>query len=247
LSNDGKSGPPETLSRLAVLGFHKIGAPPPGCSCTWFYISEAIFERFLHLLQKNRWHVIDGETFLSGLENPVSLPKRTVLLTFDDGYLSMRHIALPILRSFGFPSVLFVPTDFIGSTNDFDAGLEPQEPMCGWNDLEELQCGKVSIQSHGVAYRRFSTLDDMQLRREMEHSKKLIEARLGNTVNMFSFPYGDDGREPRVTASMLRETGYSAAFLYGGGLNATPVHDRFAFKRLAMGPDTDLAALVEAV
>jgi peptidoglycan/xylan/chitin deacetylase (PgdA/CDA1 family) len=90
--------------------------------------------------------------------------------------------------------------------------------MCGWNDLEELQCGKVSIQSHGVAHRRFSTLDDIELRREMEGSKKLIEGRLGNSVKMFSFPYGDNGREPRVTASMLRAIGYSAAFLYGGGL-----------------------------
>jgi hypothetical protein len=81
----------------------------------------------------------------------------------------------------------------------------------------------------------------------MEHSKKLIEGRLGRSVKMFSFPYGDNGREPRVTASMLRETGYCAAFLYGGGLSVIPGHDRFAFHRLAMGPDTDLAALVETI
>ena len=247
MSNDGRAGTPETLRRLAVLGFHKIGAPPPGCSSTWFYISETIFERFLHLLQKNRWHVIDVETFLNGLELPASLPKLAALLTFDDGYRSMRHIALPILSSFGFPSVLFVPTNYIGSTNYFDAGLEPEEPICAWNDLEELQRGKVSVQSHGVAHRRFSMIDDTQRRHEMEHSKKLIEDRLGHAVKMFSFPYGDNGREPRVAASMLREAGYSAAFLYGGGLNVMPCRDRFAFQRVAMGPDTDLAALVEAV
>jgi peptidoglycan/xylan/chitin deacetylase (PgdA/CDA1 family) len=50
-------------------------------------------------------------TFLRGLEFPYSLPEQAVLLTFDDGYRSMRHIALPLLRSFVFPSVLFVPVN----------------------------------------------------------------------------------------------------------------------------------------
>jgi peptidoglycan/xylan/chitin deacetylase (PgdA/CDA1 family) len=199
------------------------------------------------LLQKNSWQVIDAETFLRGLDFPDSLPERAALLTFDDGYRSMRHIALPLLRSFGFPSVLFVPVSYIGSTNHFDADVEPEEPICGWDDLEKMQCGKVSIQSHGVAHRRLSMLDDEQLRYELEHSKKLIERGTGHAVKMFSFPYGDNGREPRVTAAVLREAGYSAAFLYGGGPNVIPPRDRFGLQRLAMGPDTDLAALLEAV
>jgi peptidoglycan/xylan/chitin deacetylase (PgdA/CDA1 family) len=155
-------------------------------------------------------------TFLRGLEFPYSLPEQAVLLTFDDGYRSMRHIALPLLRSFVFPSVLFVPVNYIGSTNRFDADVEPEEPICGWDDLEELQCGKVSIQSHGVTHRRLSMLDDAQLRYEIEHSKRAIENRVGHAVKIFSFPYGDNGREPRITTAILREVGYSAAFLYGG-------------------------------
>jgi peptidoglycan/xylan/chitin deacetylase (PgdA/CDA1 family) len=224
------------------LGFHKIGPPPPAHSSTWFYISESIFEGFLRWLQGSSWHVIDAETFLRGLDFPDSLPERAALLTFDDGYRSMRHIALPLLRSFGYPSVLFVPVGYIGSTNGFDADVEPEEPICDWDDLEELQCGKVSIQSHGVTHRRLSTLDDAQLRYEVEHSKLAIENRMGHAVKIFSFPYGDAGREPRITATMLREGGYSAAFLYGGGANVIPPHDRFGLQRLAIGPDTDLAA-----
>jgi peptidoglycan/xylan/chitin deacetylase (PgdA/CDA1 family) len=238
---------PEVSRRLAILGFHKIGTPPPGRSSTWFYISETIFESFLRLLQKNSWQVIDAETFLRGLDFPDCLPERSALLTFDDGYRSMRHSALPVLRSFGFASVLFVAVGYIGSTNLFDVDVEPEEPMCDWDDLEQVQCARVSIGSHGVTHRRLSMLDDTNLRYELEHSKKLIESRIGHAVKMFSFPYGDSGREPRVTAALLREFGYSAAFLYGRGQSALPGHDRFAFQRLAMGPDTDLAALLEAL
>jgi peptidoglycan/xylan/chitin deacetylase (PgdA/CDA1 family) len=244
VSNKDRVGTPEIPRRLAVLGFHKIGPPPPGHSSTWFYIPESIFEGFLRWLQGSSWQVIDAEAFLRGLDFPDSLPERAVLLTFDDGYRSMRHIALPLLRSFGFPSVLFVPVSYVGSTNGFDADVEPEEPICDWGDLEELQCGKVSIQSHGVTHRRLSMLDNVQLRVEVEYSKTTIESRLGRAVKIFSFPYGDNGREARITAAILREVGYSAAFLYGGGPNVMPSNDRFGLQRLAMGPDTDLAALL---
>jgi peptidoglycan/xylan/chitin deacetylase (PgdA/CDA1 family) len=244
VSNEGRAGTPETSRRLAVLGFHKIGSPPPGHWSTWFYISESVFVGFLRWLQGSCWRVIDAETFLRGLDFPDSLPERAVLLTFDDGYRSMRDIALPLLRSFGFPSMLFVPVSYIGSTNRFDADVEPEEPICSWGDLEELQCEKVSVQSHSVTHRRLSMLDDAQLRYEVEHSKTAIESRMGHAVKMFSFPYGDNGREPQVTTAILREAGYSAAFLYGGGPNVIPAHDRFAFQRFAMGEDTDLASLL---
>ena len=211
-----------------------------GHSSTWFYISESVFEGYLRWLQGSNWRVIDAETFLHGLDFPDSLPGRAVLLTFDDGYRSMRYTALPLLRSFGFPSVLFVPVGYIGSTNGFDADVEPEEPICDWDDLEELQCGKVSIQSHGVTHRRLSMLDDAQLRYEIEYSKIAIESRMGHAVNIFPFPYGDNGREARVTRAVLREAGYSAAFLYGGGPNVIPPRDRFGLQRLAVGPDTDL-------
>jgi peptidoglycan/xylan/chitin deacetylase (PgdA/CDA1 family) len=156
-------------------------------------------------------------------------------------------LRFPYLRSFGFPSVLFVPVSYIGSTNSFDADVEPEEPICDWDDLKALQFTNLSIQSHGVTHRRLSTLNDVELRYEIENSKVTIENRLGHAVKLFSFPYGDNGREPRVTAVLLRETGYSAAFLYGGKPNVMPPNDQFAMQRLAMGSDTDLAATLGAV
>jgi hypothetical protein len=133
VTNNDKTAAPETSRRLAVLGFHKIGPPAPGHSGTWFYVSEAVFESFLRWLPANSWQVIDAETFLRGLEFPAGLPERAALLTFDDGYRSMREIALPLLRSFGLPSVLFVPVSYIGCTNHFDADIEPEEPICSWD------------------------------------------------------------------------------------------------------------------
>lgn len=234
----------QNVRRVAILGFHKIGEPPAGESPTWFYISKSIFEGFLRWLKANAWQVIDCETFLRGLEFPEILPERAALITFDDGYRSMRDVALPVLRTHNVPSVLFVPVGYVGTTNQFDAGIEPLEPMCDWQDLQDLICGGVSIQSHGNIHARFSLLDERQLRDEIEQSKSAIESRTVGSVKLFSFPYGDSGRNPQKTSDILRNAGYSAAFIFGGGTITMPPKNRFLLERVAMGPNTDLTTLL---
>ncbi len=239
---------------LAILGFHKIGEPPPDGWETWFFIPEATFAGYLSYLRENDWQVIDLETFLGGLIAPETLPERAALLTFDDGYRSMRTVALPWLLQFGYPAVLFVPTDYIGGRNTFDAA-EPEEALCDWDDLRELEHRHVSIQSHGASHRPFSGLALEEQEEELRRSKATLEAGLGKRVEVFSYPYGDDGMSSypygddgvssqvlRKVRGALKRTNYRAACLYGGGPIRLPADEPYHLARLAMGPDTDLRA-----
>ncbi len=226
--------------RLAVLGFHKIGAPPGGGD-SWFYVPEGTFERQLQWIEDQGWRVIDVGDFLAALAAPDALPVSSVLLTFDDGYRSIREGALPLLRAFGFPAVLFVPSAFVGGWNDFDAGIEPEEAICTWEDLIDLQRHGISIQSHGISHRRFSTLDEDELEREVNDSKRILESRLQRTVEALSYPYGDCGKDRACSARALRRAGYKAAFGYGGRPMTVPIPDAYHVERIPVGPDTDLA------
>jgi peptidoglycan/xylan/chitin deacetylase (PgdA/CDA1 family) len=227
---------------LAILSFHKIGEPSPEGWRSWFYTPEVAFVGCLSYLRENGWPVIDVTAFLGGLKLPDSLPTRAALLTFDDGYRSIREVALPWLRRFGYPAVLFVPTDYIGRYNAFDDGTEPEEAICDWDDLRELQRSGVSIQSHGVSHRPLSQLDWDEQRQELVRSKAELEAGLGSPVNLFAFPYGDGGTDPRAMSAALERAGYQAACLYGGGPNPLPIADPYRLARLALGFDTDLQA-----
>jgi peptidoglycan/xylan/chitin deacetylase (PgdA/CDA1 family) len=239
---------------LAILGFHKIGEPPPDGWETWFYIPEATFVEQLSYLQRSGWQVIDLATLLKELAAPNSLPERAALLTFDDGYRSMRTVALPWLLRFGYPAVLFVPTDFIGARNTFDAA-EPEEALCDWDDLVELERQGVSIQSHGVSHRPLSDLSPAEQEEELRRSKATLEAGLGRRVELYSYAYGDDGASSypygddgasshvlRKVRETLKRAGYRAACLYGGGPTRLPAADPYRLTRLAVGPDTDLQA-----
>jgi peptidoglycan/xylan/chitin deacetylase (PgdA/CDA1 family) len=227
---------------LAILSFHKVGEPSPGGWRSWFYTPEEAFVGCLSYLRENGWPVIDVTAFLGGLKVPDSLPTRAALLTFDDGYRSIREVALPWLRRFGHPAVLFVSTDYIGRYNTFDDGTEPEEAICDWDDLRELQRSGVSIQSHGASHRPLSQLDSDEQRQELVRSKAELEASLGSPVDLFAYPYGDGGVNPRGMSQALKRAGYRAACLYGGDPNPLPITDPYRLARLAMGPDTDLQA-----
>jgi peptidoglycan/xylan/chitin deacetylase (PgdA/CDA1 family) len=231
----------EQSRTLAILGYHKIG-PAPDDWETWFYIPQATFLGHLTWLGDNGWQVIDLGAFLRGLAEPDSLPERAALLTFDDGCRSILQYGLPELDQFGYPAVLFMPTDFIGGYNQFDDGGEPEEALCGWDDLRELERRRVSIQSHSASHRGFSDLDPDALEEELIRSRTVLEAGLGKAVEVFAYPFGDGGSDPEGVRQAMRRSGYRAACLYGGGPQRLPLGDCYRCERVAMGPDTDLQA-----
>jgi peptidoglycan/xylan/chitin deacetylase (PgdA/CDA1 family) len=164
------------------------------------------------------------------------------LITFDDGYRSIREAALRGLREFGYPGVLFVPSDYIGRTNDFEADTdEPRERLCDVDDLRELERNRISVQSHCASHRPLSSLAESEQADELAGSKAALERALGKRVDALSYPYGDAGRDPDAAARLLRRLDYRAAFLYGGGRFAVETADRYRLPRLAVGPDIDLA------
>ena len=228
--------------RCAVLGYHKIGPPSvPGWE-TWFYISTAVFASQLETARRLGWQFIDARRFLHGLREPDALPEKSCLVTFDDAYRSLPEHALPVLRAACIPSVVFVPAKLVGGTNVFDRDNEPQEFLCSWEDLAFLSRNDCSIQSHGMNHARFSDLEPAQRRTEIFASRDLLESRAGTAVRMFSFPYGDNANDAPDVRKALSGAGMEAAFLYGGGIFSPCETDPFAIPRLAVGPDTDLAA-----
>jgi len=235
---------PSNGRMLAILGFHKIGEPPAGAGSSRWYVPGPTFRNQLKALTMSGWEVISIDAFLKGLSEPDSLPPRAALLTFDDGYKSVLEVASPLLSEFGYPSVVFVPTQFVGGYNDFDQGIEPREPICSWNDLRELERRGCSIQSHGVRHSSFPELAHEEQQEELRHSKDVIEAELGKPVEVFAFPYGQAGMDRMRVRELLQRTGYRAACLFDGGVSKLPFHNAYCLTRVPMYPDSDLTALL---
>lgn len=229
---------------LSIFAYHHIGEPSTGGWRTWFYVPEEIFIGHLRILEEERIRVLDAGSFVGGLDDPSAWPDRVALITFDDGYHSVLDVARPHLEAFGFPGVLFVPTGYIGGVNAFDAGNQPEERICTWEELRMLERAGISVQCHGVSHRKFSSLSVEERERELLEGKAVLETGLGKRVDLFAYPYGDVGAGRRPPEELVRAAGYRAACLYGGGPISfnpgDPLRDRYRLPRLAIGPETDL-------
>ena len=102
---------------LRVLSYHRIAeeGAPPWLSPRLVSATPGVFARQMKHLARH-YHVVSMERVLDAVLQGTSLPKRAVLLTFDDAYVDFGQVAWPILRSLGLPATLFVVTAHASDT-----------------------------------------------------------------------------------------------------------------------------------
>ena len=169
---------------VPVLCYHRFGNG--GGKMT---VSAANFAAQLDWLARNDYKVVSLAQLAAFLEGRQALPKRSVVITIDDGYESVHRVALPLLRQHGFPATLFVYTDFIGAAD-----------ALSWAQLQELVAsGVFDVQAHSRSHRNLVESQAGQsdeayrqlLKGEVRVPRELLERRLGVQVRHFAFPYGD--------------------------------------------------------
>lgn len=76
-------------------------------------VRPEVFRAHLKVLRRGAWHVTDSWSLHQARRDGAPLPRRTLAIHFDDGYLDNYVAAVPLLREAGFPATFFVSTDFI--------------------------------------------------------------------------------------------------------------------------------------
>lgn len=192
---------------VLVLCYHAV-------SPTWSAALSVTPERLRDQLARLVARGYRGATFTQAVLEQRS--GRVLCVTFDDAYASVLTEALPILDELGLPGTVFAPTAYIGRGEPMawpgiERWLETPDrgelvPL-GWDDLARLQERGWEIGSHTRSHPRLTQLDDDELERELEESRRELESRLGGCTSL-AYPYGD--LDDRVVEA-ARRAGYFAA------------------------------------
>jgi len=146
--------------RLLILIFHRVHPVPDP-----LFPGEPDARRFDSLLGliKSSFRVLSLRAAVTALRNR-SLPPRSLVITFDDGYADNADVALPLLGRHGLCATFFVSTGFLDGAG------------CMWNDaliesvrtttVRELDLGGWGLGHHSVV-----SISDRQ---------RLIEVLLGH-------------------------------------------------------------------
>jgi peptidoglycan/xylan/chitin deacetylase (PgdA/CDA1 family) len=196
---------------VPILVYHNLGPQSKGR----LVLGADAFAEQMRYLKREGYHVVTLAEFVDWTRLKRQLPKKSVVLTFDDGYHAFRDYAYPVLKSLGFTATLFVYTDYVGGGRN----------ALTWDELKRLVAEGFDVQAHSKTHgdlRRAAGETDAQyaqrMQAELTEPPRLFQRQLGQGVQFLAYPYGrvDDDLLARV-----REQGYAAAFTVRRESNAS--------------------------
>lgn len=209
---------------IPILMYHHV-SPSPGLVT----VSPQNFEAQMAWLAHAGWHTLgtrELEDFLAG--KPV--PEKSVMITFDDGYLDNWVYAFPLLRRYGLHAVVFLVTAWIGegaARPHLDSGQTPPPTpdhgackqaiasghadavMLRWSEVQAMQeSGTIEFHSHSHTHVRWDRLytgpERLQaLAQDLETSRAMIATRLGYESRHLCWPWGHTEAGYAEVASQL--------------------------------------------
>ena len=78
-------------------------------------ITPENFEKQMRYLKDKGYNVIPLDELVAGIKNKKKFAHNTVVITIDDGYENNFTYAYPVLKKYGFPAIIFLITNQIGT------------------------------------------------------------------------------------------------------------------------------------
>jgi peptidoglycan/xylan/chitin deacetylase (PgdA/CDA1 family) len=170
---------------VPILVYHHFAKKCQSLLC----MPSRIFDKQMKYLKNNGYRVISLGELLGFLRYRHAIPKKSVVITIDDGYGSAYQIAYPTLKKYGFTATLFVYTDFIGNSSS----------AITYDQLREMKADGFEVGSHTLSHadltkRRKGESEKAywaRIRKELVTSRKIINRKLGQKTRYLSLPYGN--------------------------------------------------------
>jgi len=202
--------------KVPILFYHKISHPNPKAKVSALYVTPYSFRRQMKYLKWRGYETISLDDLFKWLSFGQTLPKRPIILTFDDGYEDNYTYALPILKEFGFTATIFLITrDIGGSSGWVDSEETVKEQMLSWDKIKEMSDYGIDFQPHTHTHPSLPKLDKEKITEEVITSRQIIEKKLQKKADFLCYPYGHFNSE---TEEVLKEAGYKGALTTKRGL-----------------------------
>jgi peptidoglycan/xylan/chitin deacetylase (PgdA/CDA1 family) len=183
---------------LPILMYHHVASAPSD----GIYILTKDFREQMQYLKDNGYKTLTMAEAYSFFAENKPVPRKSVVLTFDDGYQDSYTDAFPILKEFGFKATLFMIKSFA------DSGSLKQ------NQLIEMDKNGFDVESHSDNTDYLTQYSYETQLTKLEKSKAYLENALNKKVEFFAYPngqYNDD------SIKALQNSGYKMAVIASHG------------------------------
>lgn len=192
-------------------------------------INAEVFEEQMAALAASDYDVISMDQYVDYMEGNLVLDKKSVLITFDDGYEDYYSIAYPILKKHNLPATNFIIVKLTDEPN------ERALPHLTWDQMREMEQYGQSFYSHTYNHHLYldpgennhaalTSLKENEteeqyigrIKSDLSAAHKLLVKELGEQPNIVAFPYGRYDDELLV---ITKELGIDHTFNIKKGIN----------------------------
>lgn len=176
-----------TKARVPILTYHSIDE-----SGSVISTAPEVFRRQMQSLSENGYKAVTLNEFIDTVSQDTTPFRKTVVLTFDDGFQNFFSHAFPILDEFGFKATVFLVTDFCGKNNNWPGNPTefPPSRLLSWQEIKELHNYGIEFGDHTRTHPDLTKIPKSRLGCEILESKAMIEDFLGSEVTTFAYPFG---------------------------------------------------------
>ncbi|HAN20690.1 MAG TPA: hypothetical protein DCP51_03290 [Clostridiales bacterium] len=203
-------GSKENAKSVPVLLYHHILPDIDKASDKWknneITISTTEFRKHMELIRDSGYTIISTDELIAYIKGERTIPEKSVVLNFDDGYKSNTEYAAPILREFGYQATIFsVIQPFFGNFElhyNFDSLQHlTEQDLTNNSDVFTQECHTylnhehLSQQSYSYVY------------------NDLMQSQNAYPSKYFAYPYGDFDAD---VIKAVKAAGLKAAFTIVG-------------------------------
>ncbi len=179
------------MEGIDILMYHQIGRFKPMKNHRATYCSINRFKQQMLYLHIFGYNVISMNEALDILSDKKPMPKKPVVLTFDDGYENFLTYAVPVLKKYNFPAIVYIIPSLIGKKAEWleKDNLHPSNLMTQSQILKIRKMG-FDIGSHNLIHEKMEKKSFELQTHYATESKRILEDILNEEIIHFCYPYG---------------------------------------------------------
>jgi len=210
-------------SRVRILVYHRVCPLPKENGVEYYNVHPSSFADQIRFLTSNKYNVMSIDEVIELISSNRPIPKRSICITFDDGYKNNYTHVFPVLSSQRIKATFFLATSWIDNKNRFpwlrsdeellEAERRSQDvsiPLC-WSEVAEMDSAGMVFGNHSATHGDLSLMSLDQVRSDVLSGHRDLEAHVSRISRVFVCPFGVTPERGRQLKLLISELGYKGA------------------------------------
>lgn len=215
---------------VPILTYHNIVDKIEDNPATTVNISTKKFESQIKWLSKHGYKSLTMDELYNWKTKNKKIPRKSVLITFDDGWKSYYEKAIPILEKYNMKSSVFVIFKYSENSTNQNSNI-----YMNFNDIKDIieNHKDMQILSHSYNLHEKEKADSKNY--ELYNNDIKEVSKLGYNIKYYAYPFGHSNNS---YIDALKDNGYKMAFTFGPYANCKKNSDNYKIPRVGLFEST---------